>query len=102
MKLDSLVRFKLNVRVLPTVILFVDGKAITRFIGFQDFGMRDDFPTINIIRKLVMQKMILPKNKSEKGDGETQDNNQRVKRKTIYYALIRALSLNDYEILKYI
>lgn len=59
---------KLNVRVLPTVILFVDGKAITRFIGFQDFGMRDDFPTINIIRKLVMQKMILPKNKSEKGE----------------------------------
>ena len=59
---------KLNIRVLPTVILFVDGKAITRFIGFQDFGMRDDFPTINITRKLVMQKMILPKNKSEKGE----------------------------------
>ena len=27
---------KLNVRVLPTIILFVKGKAIHRFIGFQD------------------------------------------------------------------
>jgi thiol-disulfide isomerase/thioredoxin len=59
---------KLNVRVLPTVICFVDGKAITRFIGFQDFGMRDDFPTINITRKLILQKMIIPKNKAEKGE----------------------------------
>ena len=59
---------KLNVRVLPTLIMFVDGKAIGRFIGFQDFGMSDDFPTINISRKLVLYKMILPKNKAEKGE----------------------------------
>ena len=59
---------KLNVRVLPTLIMFVDGKAIGRFIGFQDFGMTDDFPTINISRKLVLYKMILPKNKAEKGE----------------------------------
>ncbi len=48
--------------------MFVDGKAIGRFIGFQDFGMNDDFPTINISRKLVLYKMILPKNKAEKGE----------------------------------
>ena len=59
---------KLNIRVLPTLIMFVDGKAIGRFIGFQDFGMSDDFPTINISRKLVLYKMILPKNKAEKGE----------------------------------
>jgi thiol-disulfide isomerase/thioredoxin len=59
---------KLNIRVLPTLIMFVDGKAIGRFIGFQDFGMTDDFPTINISRKLVLYKMILPKNKAEKGE----------------------------------
>ena len=59
---------KLNVRVLPTIILFVKGKAIHRFIGFQDFGMNDDFPTINLSRQLVIFKMIQPKTKAEKGE----------------------------------
>ena len=59
---------KLNVRVLPTIILFVKGKSIHRFIGFQDFGMNDDFPTINLSRQLVLFKMIQPKTKAEKGE----------------------------------
>ena len=59
---------KLNVRVLPTIILFVKGKGIHRFIGFQDFGMNDDFPTINLTRQLVLYKMIEPKNKAERGE----------------------------------
>ena len=59
---------KLNVRVLPTIILFVKGKGIHRFIGFQDFGMNDDFPTINLTRQLVIYKMIEPKTKAEKGE----------------------------------
>ena len=59
---------KLNVRVLPTIILFVKGKSVHRFIGFQDFGMNDDFPTINLSRQLVLFKMIQPKTKAEKGE----------------------------------
>ena len=59
---------KLNVRVLPTIILFIKGKAVHRFIGFQDFGMNDDFPTINLSRQLVIFKMIQPKTKAEKGE----------------------------------
>ena len=59
---------KLNVRVLPTIILFVKGKGIHRFIGFQDFGMNDDFPTINLTRQLVLYKMIEQKNKAERGE----------------------------------
>ena len=59
---------KLNVRVLPTIILFIKGKAVHRFIGFQDFGMNDDFPTINLSRQLVLFKMIEPKTKAEKGE----------------------------------
>ena len=59
---------KLNIRVLPTIILFVKGKSIHRFIGFQDFGMNDDFPTINLSRQLVLFKMIQPKTKAEKGE----------------------------------
>ena len=72
---------KLNVRVLPTIILFVKGKAIHRFIGFQDFGMNDDFPTINLSRQLVIFKMIQPKTKAEKGEvtikrGKKDDNDE--------------------------
>ena len=59
---------KLNIRVLPTIILFVKGKAIHRFIGFQDFGMNDDFPTINLARQLVIFKMIEGKTKAERGE----------------------------------
>jgi thiol-disulfide isomerase/thioredoxin len=42
---------KLNIRVLPTIILFVKGKAIHRFIGFEDFGMNDYLPKINLSRQ---------------------------------------------------
>ena len=59
---------KLNIRVLPTIILFVKGKSVHRFIGFQDLGMNDDFPTINLSRQLVIYKMIQPKTKAEKGE----------------------------------
>ena len=59
---------KLNVRVLPTIILFVKGKSIHRFIGFQDFGMNDDFPTIHLARQLVIFKMIEGKTKAERGE----------------------------------
>ena len=59
---------KLNVRVLPTIILFVKGKSVHRFIGFQDFGMNDDFPTINLARQLVIFKMIEGKTKAERGE----------------------------------
>ena len=59
---------KLNVRVLPTIILFIKGKAVHRFIGFQDFGMNDDFPTINLSRQLVIFKMIEGKTKAERGE----------------------------------
>ena len=67
---------KLNIRVLPTIILFVKGKAIHRFIGFQDFGMNDDFPTINLTRQLVIFKMIEAKTKAERGEVTIKKNNK--------------------------
>lgn len=59
--------FKLNIKVLPTLLLTIKGKEIERIIGFADIGIRDDFPTINLTRKLVKSKMITAKNKSERG-----------------------------------
>ncbi len=43
--------------------------------------MRDDFPTINLIRRLVTQKMINPLNKSEKGIMEINVKNKKSKKK---------------------
>lgn len=36
---------KLNVRILPCVIFFVNGVAVERVVGFDDFGKKDDFST---------------------------------------------------------
>ena len=58
---------KLSIQTLPTLVLFEDGIAIDRIIGFEELGEEDDFPTMNLIRVLVKRGMLLPKNKSEKG-----------------------------------
>lgn len=59
---------KLNVKVLPTVIFTDDGKAFDRIVGFEGLDGIDDFKTITLIRRLVLAKMIKPKNKVEKGE----------------------------------
>lgn len=48
-------------------MLFKDGKAYDRLVGFEEVGNRDDFPTINLARRLVKAKIITPNNKSEAG-----------------------------------
>jgi hypothetical protein len=53
---------------LPTVILFKDGKAFDRIVGFEDLGMKDDFATITLTRRLVKAKMVKPNNKAERGE----------------------------------
>lgn len=53
---------------MPTVVLFNDGKAYDRVIGFDELGMKDEFPTINLTRRLVKAKIINAKNKSEAGE----------------------------------
>ncbi len=43
--------------------------------------MKDEFPTINLIRRLVTYKMITPSNKSEKGIMEINLKNKKGKKK---------------------
>ena len=52
---------------MPSVYCFIDGKNVAKIIGFEELGMKDDFPTLNLLRRLVKEKMITPLNKSEKG-----------------------------------
>lgn len=59
---------KLAIKILPTIVLFNDGKGYDRIIGFEDLGIDDNFPTINLTRRLVKAKIIQAKNKSERGE----------------------------------
>jgi thioredoxin-like negative regulator of GroEL len=59
---------KLNIQVLPTVIFSKGGKVFERIIGFEGLEGTEDFNTITLLRRLVMAKMIVPKNKNEKGE----------------------------------
>ena len=36
---------KLNVKVLPCIVLFSKGVAVDRTVGFEEFGAKDDFST---------------------------------------------------------
>ena len=54
---------KLQVQVLPTIILFENGVAIGRIVGFEELGGTDDFPTLNLVRLLVKGGVLIPKNK---------------------------------------
>uniref|UniRef100_A0A7S3MPM4 Thioredoxin domain-containing protein n=1 Tax=Favella ehrenbergii TaxID=182087 RepID=A0A7S3MPM4_9SPIT len=58
---------KLQIQMLPTVILFENGVAIDRITGFDELGGEDDFPTLNMVRRLVKGGVLIPKNKSESG-----------------------------------
>ena len=58
---------KLNVQMLPTLVLFENGIAIGRIVGFEELGGEDDFPTMNLVRLLVKGGVLIPKNKSECG-----------------------------------
>jgi len=58
---------KLQVRVLPSIVCFKDGVVIDRVVGFEGLGDSDNFPTINLTKRLVQAGVLKPKNKSEKG-----------------------------------
>mmetsp|Transcript_25919 Transcript_25919/g.29925 ORF Transcript_25919/g.29925 Transcript_25919/m.29925 type:complete len:105 (-) Transcript_25919:31-345(-) len=58
---------KLAIKVLPTIILFTDGVAEDRIVGFDDLGGEDDFDSIVLARRLVKAKIIDAKNKAEEG-----------------------------------
>lgn len=59
---------KLQIQMLPTIIIFENGVAIDRIVGFEEVGGEDDFPTMNMVRRLVKGGALIPKNKSERGE----------------------------------
>ena len=53
--------------MLPTIVLFENGVAIDHIVGFEELGGTDDFPTMNLVRRLVSGGVLIPKNKKEMG-----------------------------------
>ena len=49
---------KLNIKVLPCVVCFIDGIAVDRLVGFEDFGGKDDFSTKRFAYRLWQAGMI--------------------------------------------
>ncbi|MED6191898.1 Thioredoxin domain-containing protein plp3b [Stylosanthes scabra] len=60
---------KLAIKTLPCVILFRQGVAVDRLIGFQDLGGKDDFST-RTLEALLIKKGII----DEKKDGDDDEN----------------------------
>lgn len=66
---------RLAIKVLPTVVVFVDGVAVDRIVGFEGITTGENFPTLALTRRLVKAGGIIPKNRKERGtqivrDGE--------------------------------
>uniref|UniRef100_A0A7S3X632 Thioredoxin domain-containing protein n=1 Tax=Strombidinopsis acuminata TaxID=141414 RepID=A0A7S3X632_9SPIT len=58
---------KLNIQMLPTVIMFNDGVAVDRICGFDDLGGVDDFPELILTRRLIFGGVLAPLNDKEEG-----------------------------------
>ncbi len=61
---------KLQVKTLPTVVLFKDGIAIDRIIGFEDLGGDDNFETAALEKRLSKAGVIITVDKVTEEDRE--------------------------------
>jgi len=61
---------KLQIKVLPCLIGFVDGVMVDRIVGFEEFGNKDDFKTQVFELRLAKNKVITnkPQGSEDKDD----------------------------------
>ena len=71
---------KLQVRMLPCVICFIDGIAGDRVVGFDELGGKDDFKTEKLESRLLNAGVIKPKKEPGEDDEEAQLLNHRTMR----------------------
>lgn len=68
---------KLGIQMLPTVIMFIDGIAVDRIVGFDQLGGKEDFPEINLVRALIKGGVLEAKNRKEKGQMKITKNSRK-------------------------
>jgi thioredoxin-like negative regulator of GroEL len=61
---------KLSVKVLPCVVMFLEGKAYDRIVGFEEFGQRDDFDTSLFEGRLLAAGVVAPPERAESDEEE--------------------------------
>ncbi|RDY09041.1 Thioredoxin domain-containing protein PLP3B [Mucuna pruriens] len=71
---------KLAVKTLPCVILFRQGIAADRLVGFQDLGGKDDFATRTLEAVLIKKGIIKEKKDEDDEDDEYHDSTRRAVR----------------------
>lgn len=52
---------KLQVQMLPTIVLFIEGKTVDRIVGFEELGGSDEFKTPVLTRRLAQSKVVVLK-----------------------------------------
>lgn len=57
----------MQIKVLPTIICFIDGVAVDRVVGFEELGGKDDFPEMALTRRLIRSGVLKALSKAEKG-----------------------------------
>lgn len=50
---------KLAIKVLPTICCFKDGVLVDQIIGFADLGGKDDFKTLDLVRRYLNNLLLL-------------------------------------------
>ncbi|MED6170521.1 Thioredoxin domain-containing protein plp3b [Stylosanthes scabra] len=76
---------KLAIKTLPCVILFRQGVAVDRLIGFQDLGGKDDFST-RTLEALLIKKGIIDEKKD--GDDDENDGYDESTRRTVRSSVV--------------
>ncbi|KAK6924404.1 Thioredoxin domain [Dillenia turbinata] len=81
---------KLAIKTLPCVVLFRNGIAFERIVGFEDVGGKDDFTT-KVFESLLIKKGII----SEKKDQEDEDDDYEEARRRSVRSSVYADSDSD-------
>ncbi|KAI3424886.1 hypothetical protein D9Q98_008270 [Chlorella vulgaris] len=70
---------KLQVKVLPCVVVFLHGVAVDRIVGFDSLGAADDFPTSQVEKKLLKAGAVLPPPQRKEEDSDDEEAQQRAR-----------------------
>eukprot|EP00891_Asterochloris_glomerata_P006538 jgi/Astpho2/6538/fgenesh1_pm.00099_%23_5_t len=61
---------KLQVKLLPCLLCFLNGVATDRVVGFDELGATDDFPTSSVEKRLLKAGVVAPPKRSEDDDSK--------------------------------
>lgn len=74
---------KLQIQMLPCIVLFLGGVAVDRITGFEELGGKDDFKTSSLERRLVAASVAdLPPRREVDSDGEEPEQLRNVVRRS--------------------